>query len=51
MPLEHRETQDQLRPGGPICLRPDPTSHHTTLHFNYSMPSVLMFNSTKDGEK
>ncbi|VDD79896.1 unnamed protein product [Mesocestoides corti] len=32
MPLEHRETQDWLRPDGPICLRPDPTSQpdHTT---------------------
>uniref|UniRef100_A0A5K3G221 IS701 family transposase n=1 Tax=Mesocestoides corti TaxID=53468 RepID=A0A5K3G221_MESCO len=25
MPLEHRETRDWLRPGGPTCLRPDPT--------------------------
>uniref|UniRef100_A0A5K3EJ27 Uncharacterized protein n=1 Tax=Mesocestoides corti TaxID=53468 RepID=A0A5K3EJ27_MESCO len=25
MPLERRETQDWLRPGGPICLRPDPS--------------------------
>uniref|UniRef100_A0A5K3FX09 Transposase n=1 Tax=Mesocestoides corti TaxID=53468 RepID=A0A5K3FX09_MESCO len=22
------ETQDWLRPGGPICLRPNPTPHH-----------------------
>uniref|UniRef100_A0A5K3FS94 Replication factor C subunit 3 n=1 Tax=Mesocestoides corti TaxID=53468 RepID=A0A5K3FS94_MESCO len=26
LPLEHRETQDWLRPGGPICLHPNP--HH-----------------------
>uniref|UniRef100_A0A5K3F7K5 Polyprenol reductase n=1 Tax=Mesocestoides corti TaxID=53468 RepID=A0A5K3F7K5_MESCO len=25
MTLEHREAQDWLRLGGPICLRPDPT--------------------------
>uniref|UniRef100_A0A5K3EX44 Valine--tRNA ligase n=1 Tax=Mesocestoides corti TaxID=53468 RepID=A0A5K3EX44_MESCO len=25
MPLERIETQDWLRPGGPICLRPNPT--------------------------
>uniref|UniRef100_A0A5K3EV96 DDE_5 domain-containing protein n=1 Tax=Mesocestoides corti TaxID=53468 RepID=A0A5K3EV96_MESCO len=25
MPLERRETQDWLRPGGPTCLNPDPT--------------------------
>uniref|UniRef100_A0A5K3FZM9 HCO3_cotransp domain-containing protein n=1 Tax=Mesocestoides corti TaxID=53468 RepID=A0A5K3FZM9_MESCO len=30
VPLEHRETRDWLRPGGPTCLRPDPTPHHTT---------------------
>uniref|UniRef100_A0A5K3FVR8 Uncharacterized protein n=1 Tax=Mesocestoides corti TaxID=53468 RepID=A0A5K3FVR8_MESCO len=29
MPLEPRETRDWLRPGGPTCLRPDPTPHHT----------------------
>uniref|UniRef100_A0A5K3EKK6 Alternative protein n=1 Tax=Mesocestoides corti TaxID=53468 RepID=A0A5K3EKK6_MESCO len=27
MPLEHTETQDWLRPGGPTCLRPDSTPH------------------------
>uniref|UniRef100_A0A5K3FTN6 Secreted protein n=1 Tax=Mesocestoides corti TaxID=53468 RepID=A0A5K3FTN6_MESCO len=27
MPLDRRETQDWLRPGGPICLRPNPTPH------------------------
>uniref|UniRef100_A0A5K3FW23 Uncharacterized protein n=1 Tax=Mesocestoides corti TaxID=53468 RepID=A0A5K3FW23_MESCO len=27
MPLEHRETQDWLGPGGPTCLRPNPTPH------------------------
>uniref|UniRef100_A0A5K3FGU7 Uncharacterized protein n=1 Tax=Mesocestoides corti TaxID=53468 RepID=A0A5K3FGU7_MESCO len=30
MPLELRETQDWLRPGGPTCLRPKPTPHHIT---------------------
>uniref|UniRef100_A0A5K3FX41 Uncharacterized protein n=1 Tax=Mesocestoides corti TaxID=53468 RepID=A0A5K3FX41_MESCO len=29
MPLDRRETRDWLRPGGPICLRPHPTPHHT----------------------
>uniref|UniRef100_A0A5K3G5K3 Transposase n=1 Tax=Mesocestoides corti TaxID=53468 RepID=A0A5K3G5K3_MESCO len=28
MPLDRRETRDWLRPGGPTCLRPDPTPHH-----------------------
>uniref|UniRef100_A0A5K3FX69 Transmembrane protein n=1 Tax=Mesocestoides corti TaxID=53468 RepID=A0A5K3FX69_MESCO len=28
MPLERRETQDWLRPGGPTCLRPNMTPHH-----------------------
>uniref|UniRef100_A0A5K3FST2 Alternative protein n=1 Tax=Mesocestoides corti TaxID=53468 RepID=A0A5K3FST2_MESCO len=27
MPLERRGTQDWLRPGGPTCLRPNPTPH------------------------
>uniref|UniRef100_A0A5K3EVN2 Phosphatidylinositol-glycan biosynthesis class X protein n=1 Tax=Mesocestoides corti TaxID=53468 RepID=A0A5K3EVN2_MESCO len=27
MPLERRETQDWLRPGGRTCLRPNPTPH------------------------
>uniref|UniRef100_A0A5K3FTT9 AraC family transcriptional regulator n=1 Tax=Mesocestoides corti TaxID=53468 RepID=A0A5K3FTT9_MESCO len=27
MQLERRGTQDWLRPGGPICLRPNPTPH------------------------
>ncbi|VDD78461.1 unnamed protein product [Mesocestoides corti] len=30
MPLDRRETRDWLRPGGPTCLRPNPTPHHTT---------------------
>uniref|UniRef100_A0A5K3FQG3 Retrotransposon protein, putative, unclassified n=1 Tax=Mesocestoides corti TaxID=53468 RepID=A0A5K3FQG3_MESCO len=29
MPLDRRETRDWLRPGGPTCLRPNPTPHHT----------------------
>uniref|UniRef100_A0A5K3F814 Uncharacterized protein n=1 Tax=Mesocestoides corti TaxID=53468 RepID=A0A5K3F814_MESCO len=29
MPLDRRETRDWLLPGGPTCLRPDPTPHHT----------------------
>uniref|UniRef100_A0A5K3FUI5 Serine/arginine repetitive matrix protein 1-like n=1 Tax=Mesocestoides corti TaxID=53468 RepID=A0A5K3FUI5_MESCO len=32
MPLDRRETRDWLRPGGPTCLRPGPTPHHTTSH-------------------
>uniref|UniRef100_A0A5K3FQ83 Serine/threonine-protein phosphatase 2A 55 kDa regulatory subunit B n=1 Tax=Mesocestoides corti TaxID=53468 RepID=A0A5K3FQ83_MESCO len=28
MPLDRRETRDWLRPGGPTCLRPNPTPHH-----------------------
>uniref|UniRef100_A0A5K3FLM2 Uncharacterized protein n=1 Tax=Mesocestoides corti TaxID=53468 RepID=A0A5K3FLM2_MESCO len=32
MPLEHRETQDWLRLGGPTYLRPDPTPHHSSTH-------------------
>uniref|UniRef100_A0A5K3FWN9 Alternative protein n=1 Tax=Mesocestoides corti TaxID=53468 RepID=A0A5K3FWN9_MESCO len=31
MPLEHTETQDWLRPGGPTCLRPNPTPHSLPL--------------------
>uniref|UniRef100_A0A5K3G2B7 Secreted protein n=1 Tax=Mesocestoides corti TaxID=53468 RepID=A0A5K3G2B7_MESCO len=27
MSVEHMETQDWLRPGGPKCLRPNPTPH------------------------
>uniref|UniRef100_A0A5K3FLK2 Os01g0778700 protein n=1 Tax=Mesocestoides corti TaxID=53468 RepID=A0A5K3FLK2_MESCO len=27
MPLDRRETRDWLRPGGPTCLRPNPTPH------------------------
>uniref|UniRef100_A0A5K3G2Y8 Secreted protein n=1 Tax=Mesocestoides corti TaxID=53468 RepID=A0A5K3G2Y8_MESCO len=30
VPLERREIQDWLRPGGPTCLRPNPTPHHNT---------------------
>uniref|UniRef100_A0A5K3G5C2 Uncharacterized protein n=1 Tax=Mesocestoides corti TaxID=53468 RepID=A0A5K3G5C2_MESCO len=30
MPLDRRETRGWLRPGGPTCLRPNPTPHHTT---------------------
>uniref|UniRef100_A0A5K3FAG5 Uncharacterized protein n=1 Tax=Mesocestoides corti TaxID=53468 RepID=A0A5K3FAG5_MESCO len=30
LPLELRGTQDWLRPGGPICLRPELLPHHTT---------------------
>uniref|UniRef100_A0A5K3EYW8 Sema domain-containing protein n=1 Tax=Mesocestoides corti TaxID=53468 RepID=A0A5K3EYW8_MESCO len=37
MPLEHRETQDWLRPGGPTCLRPDPTPH------NINQASTMVF--------
>uniref|UniRef100_A0A5K3G2S1 Secreted protein n=1 Tax=Mesocestoides corti TaxID=53468 RepID=A0A5K3G2S1_MESCO len=33
MPLDCRETQDWLRPGGPICLRPNPTPHHIVVIF------------------
>uniref|UniRef100_A0A5K3FAZ5 Uncharacterized protein n=1 Tax=Mesocestoides corti TaxID=53468 RepID=A0A5K3FAZ5_MESCO len=29
MPLDRRETRDWLRPGGPTCLRPDPTPQYT----------------------
>uniref|UniRef100_A0A5K3ENB3 Uncharacterized protein n=1 Tax=Mesocestoides corti TaxID=53468 RepID=A0A5K3ENB3_MESCO len=29
MPLDHRETKDWLRLGGPICLRPDPSPMET----------------------
>uniref|UniRef100_A0A5K3G2K9 Uncharacterized protein n=1 Tax=Mesocestoides corti TaxID=53468 RepID=A0A5K3G2K9_MESCO len=29
MPLDRRETKDWLRPGGPTCLRPNPTPHCT----------------------
>uniref|UniRef100_A0A5K3FL37 Secreted protein n=1 Tax=Mesocestoides corti TaxID=53468 RepID=A0A5K3FL37_MESCO len=36
MPLEHKETQDCLRPGGPTCVRPDLTPHHTTTHIYLS---------------
>uniref|UniRef100_A0A5K3EVU5 Integron gene cassette protein n=1 Tax=Mesocestoides corti TaxID=53468 RepID=A0A5K3EVU5_MESCO len=39
MPLEHRETQDWLRPGGPTCLRLDPTPHCLPL----SSEAVLSF--------
>uniref|UniRef100_A0A5K3EXM6 Pecanex-like protein n=1 Tax=Mesocestoides corti TaxID=53468 RepID=A0A5K3EXM6_MESCO len=28
MLLEHKKTQDWLSPGGPTCLRPDPTPQH-----------------------
>uniref|UniRef100_A0A5K3EP01 Uncharacterized protein n=1 Tax=Mesocestoides corti TaxID=53468 RepID=A0A5K3EP01_MESCO len=34
MPLERGETQNWLRPGGPTCLRPNSTSHHTKPHQN-----------------
>uniref|UniRef100_A0A5K3FKK8 Uncharacterized protein n=1 Tax=Mesocestoides corti TaxID=53468 RepID=A0A5K3FKK8_MESCO len=27
MPLDRRETRDWLWPGGPTCLRPDPSPH------------------------
>uniref|UniRef100_A0A5K3ET65 Uncharacterized protein n=1 Tax=Mesocestoides corti TaxID=53468 RepID=A0A5K3ET65_MESCO len=30
MPLDRRETQDWLRPGGPTSLRPNPTPHYMT---------------------
>uniref|UniRef100_A0A5K3FZ76 Aa_trans domain-containing protein n=2 Tax=Mesocestoides corti TaxID=53468 RepID=A0A5K3FZ76_MESCO len=36
MPLEHRETRDWLRPGGPTCLRPNPTPHHITMVHRYA---------------
>uniref|UniRef100_A0A5K3EMT4 Oxidoreductase n=1 Tax=Mesocestoides corti TaxID=53468 RepID=A0A5K3EMT4_MESCO len=29
MPLDRRETRYWLRSGGPTCLRPNPTPHHT----------------------
>uniref|UniRef100_A0A5K3ETM3 Secreted protein n=1 Tax=Mesocestoides corti TaxID=53468 RepID=A0A5K3ETM3_MESCO len=29
MLLELRATQGWLRPGGPTCLHPDPSPHHT----------------------
>uniref|UniRef100_A0A5K3FIL5 Uncharacterized protein n=1 Tax=Mesocestoides corti TaxID=53468 RepID=A0A5K3FIL5_MESCO len=29
MPLNRRETRDWLRPGGPTCLRPNPTPHYS----------------------
>uniref|UniRef100_A0A5K3F300 Prenylcys_lyase domain-containing protein n=1 Tax=Mesocestoides corti TaxID=53468 RepID=A0A5K3F300_MESCO len=35
MPLDRRETRDWLRPGGPICLRPNPTPHHTTPLYSF----------------
>uniref|UniRef100_A0A5K3FY63 Uncharacterized protein n=1 Tax=Mesocestoides corti TaxID=53468 RepID=A0A5K3FY63_MESCO len=34
MPLDRRETRDWLRPGGPTCLRPNPTP----LGFIYPCP-------------
>uniref|UniRef100_A0A5K3FRI3 Secreted protein n=1 Tax=Mesocestoides corti TaxID=53468 RepID=A0A5K3FRI3_MESCO len=37
MPLELRETQDWLRPDGPICLRHDP--RHTTSPVEYPSPN------------
>uniref|UniRef100_A0A5K3F8E1 Uncharacterized protein n=1 Tax=Mesocestoides corti TaxID=53468 RepID=A0A5K3F8E1_MESCO len=33
MPLEHREAQDWLRPGGPTCLRPDPTPQSPSMNW------------------
>uniref|UniRef100_A0A5K3EYY7 Protein with signal anchor n=1 Tax=Mesocestoides corti TaxID=53468 RepID=A0A5K3EYY7_MESCO len=40
MPLDRRETRDWLRPGGPTCLRPNPTPHHTFAHLGvYFIPS------------
>uniref|UniRef100_A0A5K3EM78 G_PROTEIN_RECEP_F1_2 domain-containing protein n=1 Tax=Mesocestoides corti TaxID=53468 RepID=A0A5K3EM78_MESCO len=50
MPLDCRETQDWLRPGGPICLRPNPTPHFIYMCFwlnlrlisNVFVPSVLV---------
>uniref|UniRef100_A0A5K3FE99 Transposase n=1 Tax=Mesocestoides corti TaxID=53468 RepID=A0A5K3FE99_MESCO len=30
MPLDRRETRDWLRPGGPTCLRPNPTPLQNT---------------------
>uniref|UniRef100_A0A5K3EJQ0 IS4 family transposase n=1 Tax=Mesocestoides corti TaxID=53468 RepID=A0A5K3EJQ0_MESCO len=30
MALKRRETQEWLRPGGPICLRPDPSPQSET---------------------
>uniref|UniRef100_A0A5K3FVC5 Uncharacterized protein n=1 Tax=Mesocestoides corti TaxID=53468 RepID=A0A5K3FVC5_MESCO len=41
MPLEHRETQDWLSPGGPICLRPNPSPHHFTHPLSCSVLSVV----------
>uniref|UniRef100_A0A5K3FQL6 HSL_N domain-containing protein n=1 Tax=Mesocestoides corti TaxID=53468 RepID=A0A5K3FQL6_MESCO len=41
MPLERRGTQDWLRPGGPTCLRPNPTPHHTTPHCWKVVTSII----------
>uniref|UniRef100_A0A5K3FKG6 CHCH domain-containing protein n=1 Tax=Mesocestoides corti TaxID=53468 RepID=A0A5K3FKG6_MESCO len=43
MPLDRRETRDWLRPGGPTCLCPNPTPHHTTLqqHVVMKLADVL----------
>uniref|UniRef100_A0A5K3FVT9 SAM-dependent MTase TRM10-type domain-containing protein n=1 Tax=Mesocestoides corti TaxID=53468 RepID=A0A5K3FVT9_MESCO len=49
MPLDRRETRDWLRPGGPTCLRPDPTPHHNTratLHRSTVAMAVLSWCST-----
>uniref|UniRef100_A0A5K3FP88 inositol-polyphosphate 5-phosphatase n=1 Tax=Mesocestoides corti TaxID=53468 RepID=A0A5K3FP88_MESCO len=48
MPLDRRETRDYLRPGGPICLRPNPTPHHTALLYTTKfINSQRTFNSLK----
>uniref|UniRef100_A0A5K3FCG2 PRORP domain-containing protein n=1 Tax=Mesocestoides corti TaxID=53468 RepID=A0A5K3FCG2_MESCO len=39
MPLDRRETRDWPRPGGPTCLRPNPTPHYLPL----SSEAVLSF--------
>uniref|UniRef100_A0A5K3FYV1 Transposase n=1 Tax=Mesocestoides corti TaxID=53468 RepID=A0A5K3FYV1_MESCO len=41
MPLDRRETRDWLRPGGPKCLRPNPTPHCLPLR-NEAVPSFWL---------
>uniref|UniRef100_A0A5K3G0H9 Uncharacterized protein n=1 Tax=Mesocestoides corti TaxID=53468 RepID=A0A5K3G0H9_MESCO len=46
MPLDCRETRDWLRPGGPTCLRPDPTPYHTTTLIVPSVTYCVIYSST-----
>uniref|UniRef100_A0A5K3F682 CTNNB1 binding N-teminal domain-containing protein n=1 Tax=Mesocestoides corti TaxID=53468 RepID=A0A5K3F682_MESCO len=41
MPLDRRETRDWLRPGGPTCLRPNPTPQSDQSIYHRSARSSL----------